>query len=148
MAFRQAAASITPAARRKARQAALEPIKEAAKTYLQLNGSVVTGALMQSLAIGESPDRREASILGQTTGKVRGYFPSKYAHLVEYSVRAHWQPRRFGGIMHPGHPGYPFMRPALEDAKDEAAKVYFTMIGQVIMASAARSGGGGRRRAR
>lgn len=39
------------------------------------------------------------------------------AHLVEFGTRAHWQPRRFGGWMHPGARRKPFFRPAFEQNK-------------------------------
>lgn len=130
-AFRAVANSPTAAARRKAREAAMQPIKVAAADHLRANGSVVTGALIASLAIGDAP-RKNATQLGQLAGKVLGRFPSKYAHLVEFSVRPHYQPNRFGGIMHPGHPGYPWLRPAFEEQRAAAARVYFEQIAAVI----------------
>lgn len=131
-AFRTVANSTTVAARRRAREAALEPMKVAAADHLRANGSVVTGALIASLAIGDVPNRRNASQLGQLAGKVLGRFPSKYAHLVEFAVRPHYQPRRFGGIMHPGHPGYPWLRPAFEEQRAIAANVYFQQIAAIV----------------
>lgn len=35
-------------------------------------------------------------------------------HLVEFGTRPHFQPRRFGGIMHPGARPFPIMRPAMD----------------------------------
>lgn len=35
-------------------------------------------------------------------------------HLVEFGTSRHWQPRRFGGIWHPGARPFPFMRPAFD----------------------------------
>lgn len=41
----------------------------------------------------------------------------KIAHLVEFGTAPHWQPRRFGGWMHPGARAKPFFRPAFESTK-------------------------------
>ncbi|WP_293862488.1 hypothetical protein [uncultured Alsobacter sp.] len=130
-AFRMIGKAPTAAARRQARQAALEPIRQAAADHLVLNDSIVTGALRASLAIGEDV-RKNTSILGQRKGTVRGQNPSATAHLVEFSVRPHYQPNRFGGIMHPGHPGYPFMRPAYEQKLNVAGQTYLREMAAVI----------------
>lgn len=138
-AFRQLGKAPTPAARARAREKALEPVKEAAGRYLELNNSVITGALKASLTIAQDPGRTNRTILGQTKGMVKGYFPVSYAHLVEFSVAPHYQPRRFGGIMHPGHPGYPFMRPAAEEASMTAGRVYLAALQETILQAAARA---------
>lgn len=40
-------------------------------------------------------------------------------HLVEWGTAPHFQPRRFGGILHPGARPKPFATPAYESTKDE-----------------------------
>lgn len=130
-AFRSIGRGPTAAQRRKARQTALEPIKRAAVDLLRINNSVVTGALIASMTITES-NKPNTSVLGQRRGKVKGLVPSAYAHLVEFAVRPHYQPNRFGGIMHPGHPGYPFMRPAYEQTINFAGLVYLREIAAAI----------------
>lgn len=143
-AFREVAAAPSAAARRKARALGLQEVMNAAKANLVANSSVETGALMQSLSIAhESRGRR--SLMGPRVGQFNGRVPSAYSHLVEYGTAPHWQPNRFGGIMHPGARPKPWLRPALDHSTQDAAKAYFTSIAQEIEAAArrvaARSGG-------
>jgi hypothetical protein len=74
-------------------------------------------------------------------GTFHGYEPATISHLVEFPVRPHWQPRRFGGIMHPGHPGYPFMRPAIDYTREPVARAYFTSLSIIVIQAAVNSGG-------
>lgn len=37
---------------------------------------------------------------------------------LEYGTAAHWQPRRFGGILHPGARRFPVLRPAFDSHAD------------------------------
>lgn len=137
-AFRDIANSPTAAARRKARAAALAPIRDAAKQNLIANGSVETGALAASLSIAHDGAKGRRTLMGPRTGTVKGRVPSAYSHLVEYGTAPHWQPNRFGGIMHPGARPKPWLRPALDSSTEAAAKAYFTLIAAEIEAAARR----------
>lgn len=48
----------------------------------------------------------------------------KIAHLVEHGTAPHWQPRRFGGIMHPGARPFPFMRPAYDSHAHDITELF------------------------
>lgn len=66
----------------------------------------------------------------------------KIAHLVEFGTRPHWQPRRFGGWMHPGaRPRYFFTR-AFEAKRKEAVTGFSRAIWLRIESAAMRLGGG------
>lgn len=139
-AFRQIGGSPTAAARKRARTAGLQEIMKAAKQNLAANNSIETGALIQSLAIAHEIGRARRSLMGPRVGKIKGRVPSAYSHFVEYGTAPHWQPNRFGGIMHPGAQPKPWLRPALDASTGQAAKAYFTTIAAEIEAAARRIG--------
>lgn len=122
----RAAASVSE--RRAARQAAIEPIMQDAALNLMANGSVETGLLIKGLAI--KPRNRNEDRFGQ-----RGKH-SSVAHLVEYGTAPHWQPNRFGGVMHPGARPKPFVQPAYQSNKLEAIRIYAAMMWAVITSRA------------
>jgi hypothetical protein len=137
LAFRRVGLQPMGPERRAAREYALEPVLDAARQNLMLNDSVETEALMESLAVGPHAEREAASVVGPRKGKFKkGRTPASYSHLVEFSVAPHWQPRR--RRMHPGHPGYPFLRPAWDENKDEVTKRYFAKMTMAIEALARR----------
>ncbi len=135
--FRALAKAPTAAVRRKARQDALKPVKESARAKLYSNGSVETAALATALIVSENLKNKDSSIVAVKRGKrgKKNRNPVRYAHLVEWGTAPHWQPNRFGGIMHPGARPFPFMRPALEQHRDSAAKAYFVNIWTAIVKS-------------
>lgn len=45
-------------------------------------------------------------------------------HLVEFGTARHFQPRRFGGIWHPGARPFPFMRPAYDNNADDVLPLF------------------------
>lgn len=53
-------------------------------------------------------------------------YPRNYAHLVEFGVRPHYQPKR--KRMHPGFAPEPFIRPAYDEKKDEAVRVFVVVV--------------------
>jgi HK97 gp10 family phage protein len=132
--FRKLAASVTPAVRSRARQKALKLVEKDAKARLAQNGSIETKALLQALTVTDD-SRPNTSVVGQKRGR-RGSMnrlPPRYAHLVEFGTAPHWQPNRFGGIMHPGARAKPFMRPAYEANLDAIPRVYFSEIWTAIV---------------
>lgn len=131
--------AVTPAVRKRARQKALKPIQKTAIDRLGQSNNVETRALITSVIVTEG-DRKNESIVGIKRGR-RGRMnrnPVRYAHLVEYGTAPHWQPNRFGGIMHPGARPFPFMRPALEVNRDDAVKAYFTEVWSAVAAKGKR----------
>lgn len=61
----------------------------------------------------QSSKRRRDYVLG-ATGKRKSILT-----WLEYGTRAHFQPRRFGGIMHPGARRFPILRPAYDGHHEE-----------------------------
>jgi HK97 gp10 family phage protein len=146
-AFRQLGRNPTLAARRKARQAAGKVIAEAAKLQLEANDSIRTGALRQSLRVAEDEGKRNRTLVGVANGHfAKNQKPSSYSHLVEFGTAPHWQPNRFGGIMHPGARPKPFLRPAYEQNIEAAAGAYFLVMKGEIEAAAKRIASRGVRR--
>jgi HK97 gp10 family phage protein len=137
-AFRSLGRNPTQVARRKARQAAGKIISEAAKANLVGNDSVVTGALVQSMGVAENTRRANSTLIGSRAGKFKKMSPSSYAHFVEFGTAPHWQPNRFGGIMHPGARPKPFLRPAFEEHITDVAAAYFQAMKVEIEQAAAR----------
>ena len=134
-------------ARRKARFAALAPVKAAAISNLEANGSVETGALKQAQIIGDDPSGNKGrSVLGVKPGHFGkdNRQPVSYDHLVEFGTAPHWQPNRFGGIMHPGARPKPYKRRALEESSQLAIEAYRNSIAKDIAAAAERLRGRGR----
>lgn len=132
---------VSPAIRRKARQAAMRPVLEAARDYLSLNGSVQTGALAASLGIAESDRVKNRTLMGVRRGTFRRHKPIAYAHFVEWGTAPHFQPNRFGGIWHPGARPKPFLRPALYASEERIAEVYGDVMRAEIQAAAQRLAG-------
>ena len=126
--LRSIAAAPTVAVRKKAREAALQPILEEAQFRLQSNGSVITGKLLRGLRI--TTLNRNETRFGQTGDH------EPVAHLVEYGTSPHWQPNYRGGWMHPGARPYPFVRPAFESSKEEGVRIYANEIWKAIAAKA------------
>jgi HK97 gp10 family phage protein len=137
-AFRQLGRNPTIAARRKSRQAGGKVISEAAKANLIGNDSVETGALVQSMGVAEDDRKLNRTLIGPRSGKFRKMRPSSYAHFVEFGTAPHWQPNRFGGIMHPGARPKPFLRPAFEAHITDAAQAYFNQMKLEIEQAVAR----------
>ena len=115
-ALREVAKHPTPAERKRARRVALQPIVDEARETLIANGSVESGKL--SKALGVADENADLS----TAGPVRGKPHANVAHLVEFGTAPHFQPNRFGGIMHPGARPKPFLRPAFETMKEEVVR--------------------------
>lgn len=145
-AFREMGRNPTVTGRRKARRAAATVIQNAAKANLVANDSVETGALLASLSVAEDDQRRNRTIMGPRRGKVKGRIPSAYSHLVEFGTAPHWQPNRFGGIMHPGARPKPWLRPAYEQNVTLAANAYFLEMKREIEQAAKRIAGRSARR--
>jgi len=136
-AFRSLAAAVTPAVRKKARQKGLRVVQMDAKDRLALNDSVETRALLSKIAVDES-GKANTSLVGVKRGRTgrMNRMPARYAHLVEFGTAPHFQPNRFGGIMHPGARPKPFMRPAFEENRAEIPKAYFQEIWTAIATKA------------
>lgn len=115
--LRQIARTPTSAEAKKARKKALQPMLDATKRNLASNRSVITGALSRALGLADK-DKRTTAL-----GPIRGKRHSTVAHLVEFGTRPHFQPRRLGGIYHPGARPKPFMRPAFESHRIEAMEI-------------------------
>jgi HK97 gp10 family phage protein len=144
-AFREMGRNPTLASRRRARQAAGQIISEAAKANLVGNNSVVTGALVASMGVAEDSQKQNRTLIGPRAGKFKKMRPVSYAHFVEFGTAPHWQPNRFGGIMHPGARPKPFLRPAYEQHVTLVAQTYFLEMKQEIEAAAKRIGAKSRR---
>lgn len=68
-------------------------------------------------------DRRKKNAKGRMYGRRYGrgdIYPRNYAHLVHEGVRAHRQPNRGEGVMHPGHKGVPFLEDAMILGRERA----------------------------
>lgn len=137
-AFRELGRNPSLAGRRRARQAAGKVVSEAAKANLVANDSVVTGALVASMGVAEDSQKQNRTLVGPRAGKFKKMRPMSYAHFVEFGTAPHWQPNRFGGIMHPGARPKPFLRPAYEQNVTVAAQAYFLEMKQEIEAAAQR----------
>lgn len=108
------AGAITPAKQRQNRKRALRPTVAAAKRIVQKK----SGKLAASLGVAEK-DRNTTAV-----GPIKGRKHATVGHLVEFGTAPHWQPNRFGGIMHPGARPYPFMRPAHDETKDQVIETF------------------------
>jgi HK97 gp10 family phage protein len=137
-AFREMGRNPTVAGRRRARQAAGRVISDAAKANRVANDSVETGALVASMGVAEDDQKQNRTLVGPRSGKFRKMRPSSYAHFVEFGTAPHWQPNRFGGIMHPGARPKPFLRPAYEQHVTLVAQAYFLQMKQEIESAARR----------
>lgn len=60
-------------------------------------------------------------------------------HLLEFGTRPHWQPRRFGGIMHPGARPFPVIRPSYENHADKTIERFGKEIWRHVMMAVARN---------
>lgn len=58
-------------------------------------------------------------------------------HLLEWGTAAHWQPRRFGGIMHPGARPFPIMRPAYDTHSPKVPELFAREIWKHVALMAA-----------
>jgi hypothetical protein len=127
--IRRFATAVSPAVRKRARQKALKSVESDAKTFLTANGSVETAALFSALTTTDDT-KPNTSVVGVKRGRrgSKNRLPARTAHLVEFGTAPHWQPNRFGGIMHPGARPKPFMRPAFEANRTEIPKAYFAEI--------------------
>jgi hypothetical protein len=126
--LRDIANAPTASVRKAARAAALQPINDQAALNLRANGSVITGKLLNGLRVVQT-GRNETRF-----GQVGRHEP--VAHLVEFGTAPHWQPRYRGGWMHPGARPYPFARPAFEQHKDLAVKIYVEHLWKEIQRQA------------
>lgn len=115
-ALKRAAKHPTGAERKRIRRKVLQGLVKSARANLMANGSKKTGRL--SAALGIVDDGKDVT----TAGPVRGRLHSSVAHLVEFGTAAHFQPKRFGGIMHPGARPKPFLRPAFEEHKEQIVR--------------------------
>jgi HK97 gp10 family phage protein len=140
MAFRELGRAPTAHARRNARREAAEVIAEAYKANLARNESINTGALVASIGVAEDQERRNRTLTGAREGKFKGRIPSAYSHFPEFGTAPHWQPNRFGGIMHPGARPKPALRPAYEQYVERAARAYFAVMMAEIAGAAQRIG--------
>ena len=133
-AFRQLSTGLTVPINEASRKA-LQPMLRQAKANLKANGSVASGELLSLMTVKqdpEAPKNRPTHVVGPST-KSPGY---RKAHLVELGTAPHFQPEL--NRMHPGAAAKPFLRPAFEEKKDEAVKVFGASIGPAIEKRAAR----------
>lgn len=65
---------------------------------------------------------------------------------LEFGTSAHWQPRRFGGILHPGARPFPVMRPAFDAHSNDTIDRFGTEIWKEIERLVAKYGKAARRR--
>lgn len=129
----------TAALRRKAREAALRPALDAERRILRAMDAVETGALDEALALAPgNRNSRNRTVMGPRLGRFgsEGRRPASYQHLVEYGTAPHWQPNRFGGIMHPGAQPKPHVRPAYEETKGNWGRDYLEVIAAGVRAAA------------
>jgi hypothetical protein len=115
-------------------------IARAYKDNLRDVGSIDTGALYESIGVGEDDQRSNRTLVGAREGRFKKRIPSKYSHFPEFGTAPHYQPRRFGGIQHPGARPKPALRPAYEQNIREASQAYFREIAEEIEAAAQRIG--------
>lgn len=139
--FRELGRKPTAAQRRRAREKAMLPVRDVARAALVARGAYETGALWLSLGVAQDEQRPNRTVMGSRNGIFKRQRPSSYAHLVELGTRPHWQPNRFGGIMHPGARPKPFMRVAAEAMPGIAPKVYAEALLEEIVTAAARTAG-------
>jgi hypothetical protein len=133
-AFRQVQSGLTVPVNEASRKA-LAPTLKAAKTNLKTNGSVESGELLKLLTIKKDPTARKdrpVHVVGPST-KSPGY---RAAQLVELGVAPHFQPEL--NRMHPGAAAKPFLRPAFEETKDAAVRIFGESIGPAIEKRAAK----------
>lgn len=65
---------------------------------------------------------------------------------LEFGTRPHWQPRRFGGYMHPGARPFPVMRPAFDAHADKTIDRFGREIWKEVERMVFRVNRGGRRK--
>lgn len=134
-AFRQLQSGLTVPINEASRKA-LRPVLREAKANLKANGSVESGELLSLMTIKrdpEAPKNRPTHVVGPDSKKSGHY---RVAHLVELGTAPHFQPEL--NKMHPGAAAKPFLRPAFEEKKDEAIKMFGETIGPAIEKRAAR----------
>lgn len=139
-AMRALGKSPSAAGRRRARTEAGKVIAKAYKANLVLQDFVVTGALHESIGVAEDERRRNRTLVGSRAGRFKKMVPSKYSHFPEFGTAPHYQPNRFGGIMHPGARPKPALRPALDQNIQEAAREYFKEVAADIERAVLRIG--------
>jgi len=109
----------------------LADAREKAKQHRQPGRRPKGGHLDEGLVLRRnkksSAQRREFIIGG--INRARFLIP-----WLEYGTAPHFQPRRFGGIMHPGARAFPFMRPAYETNKDDVRPIFAHEIMQTLQA--------------
>lgn len=108
----------------KAAAAAAQPMlnsaTEVARTHRQKGRRPKGGHLDEGIAFRKAGSR----------GRVRTYLiggvnrARRLMHLLEFGTAPHFQPRRFGGIFHPGARKFPFMRPALDQHGGEVPQLF------------------------
>ncbi len=112
---------------------ALEPLKVETEAQARRRRQVGTnpkgGHLDQNVVARKVDEKSRFYRVYWVAFKGRG---RRIAHLVEFGTRPHWQPKRFGGVMHPGARAYPFFRPAYEAKKNEVLRVFGNQIWQII----------------
>ena len=121
---------------------ALEPTRQQTKTNAmrvrrpgpRIGGHLDQGVVTKKISTGGISGVREFWVSLQRRAR-------KIGHLVEFGTAPHYQPRR--KRMHPGARAKPFMTPAFEATKTEAARRIATSTWQII-SSAVRGLGGGR----
>lgn len=93
---------------------ALVPVRTAVKRSLRRGAGRRYGFLARAYVIRSGGRRGTVStmILGVSKKRYGKYYPVRYAHLVEFGTKPHWQPRL--GRMHPGARKIPHLRPAWE----------------------------------
>lgn len=137
--FRALAGGPSVAQRRRAREKAMLPVRDVARAALVGRGAMRTGALWLSLGVEQDQARPSRTLMGARTGIFKRQRPSSYQHLVELGTRPHFQPNRFGGIMHPGARPKPHIRVAHEAMPAIAPGIYAEEIAKAIQEAAARS---------
>ncbi|WP_165790812.1 HK97-gp10 family putative phage morphogenesis protein [Pleomorphomonas carboxyditropha] len=109
---------------------AVEPMAEAAKDLLKRNGSVKAGRLYRIITVVRNRKRSSALRPVYEVGPDGSDPAYREAHLVEFGTAPHFQPEL--NRMHPGARPKPFMRPAFEQNKEGAVKIFADTIGPAI----------------
>lgn len=123
--LRQMSRQPSAVAQRQARNAALKPVVDVAKTILEANGNRITGQYIASLGTAEVDSRTSAA------GPIAGKKHSSLGVILEWGTAPHFQPGR--GTMHPGSAAFPHMRPAFDQTKGlVVATLGRALIGSIV----------------
>jgi len=111
---------------RQAMTKALTPLVRLMKQY----APVRTGALRKSISKNVKLMGSQGRIVGMAGPargkKIGGLRPSRYAHLVEFGIAPHWQPKL--KKMHPGTVPKPFIRRAYQEAGPDMQRIFVDYV--------------------